>query len=388
MNKICIFSAQYLPHMGGVENYTYNLARFLRKKGDQVVIVTSNTENLEGYEEIEGIEIYRMPCWNLLDGRYPFLKMNHEFSKLNKQLKKEKFDLVLVNTRFYPHSLYGAVFAKRKHTRCIMVEHGTGHMTLHNPLADFVEHMIEHGITIIDKWFCKEYYGVSEACLEWLKHFHITGTDTLYNAVDLDKIEKLQKEPVRDFKKEYNLPEDAVILSYTGRLLKEKGIYQLIDSVKKIREKKDNVYMFLAGDGPEEIEVKKQSEYGIFPLGRVDFQTIVSLLMQTDIFCLPSDSEGFSTAVLEAVSCKCCVLTTERGGTKELVVDGVCGKIIKENDTETVYRALWDLVNDEKGCKQMAENAYLHLKEKFTWDIVAEKVQLIAKETKEGKKSE
>ena len=45
--KYCIFSAQYLPSMGGVENYTYNIAKKLIAKGNDVTIVTSNAHNLE-----------------------------------------------------------------------------------------------------------------------------------------------------------------------------------------------------------------------------------------------------------------------------------------------------------------------------------------------------
>ena len=47
----CIFSAQYLPHMGGVERYTYNLAKKLCEYGNEVTIVTSNGCDLSSYEK-------------------------------------------------------------------------------------------------------------------------------------------------------------------------------------------------------------------------------------------------------------------------------------------------------------------------------------------------
>lgn len=49
----CFFSAQYLPHMGGVENYTYHLAKELVRRGNKVTIVTSNVENVDLYEKKE-----------------------------------------------------------------------------------------------------------------------------------------------------------------------------------------------------------------------------------------------------------------------------------------------------------------------------------------------
>ena len=62
--KYCIFAAQYFPHLGGVERYTYNLAKTLMKDGNKVVVVTSNVYNLKHYEKMDEIPIYRMPCWH------------------------------------------------------------------------------------------------------------------------------------------------------------------------------------------------------------------------------------------------------------------------------------------------------------------------------------
>ena len=50
MKKVCIFSAQYLPTVGGVERYTYNIAKQLQKKGIDVTIVTSRISKLKEFE--------------------------------------------------------------------------------------------------------------------------------------------------------------------------------------------------------------------------------------------------------------------------------------------------------------------------------------------------
>jgi len=61
MEVIGIISAHYLPHLGGVERYTYNLAKGLLKEQKQVIIITSASKNLPWKEEIEGVKIYRLP---------------------------------------------------------------------------------------------------------------------------------------------------------------------------------------------------------------------------------------------------------------------------------------------------------------------------------------
>lgn len=378
--KYCIFSAQYFPHLGGVERYTYNLAKFLKKHGNEVVIVTSNVQGLPAYEVMEGIKVYRIPCLSLLDGRYPFLKPNKEFRKIDRILMRTRFDMVIVNTRFYPHSIYGALFAKRQKKKCITIDHGTGHMTVHNKIGDAIEQLVEHGITAVGKLLCKDYYGVSMACVEWLQHFHIKGKGALYNAVDLEQIQGIQKGNLRDFRKEYAIPDDATVISFTGRLLKEKGIYQLIDAVKAIRKSQPNVYLLLAGDGDEESGVNKRREEGIIPVGRLCFEDIVAMLVQTDIFCLPSDSEGFSTSLLEAAACGCYIVTTKRGGAGELLISPEYGTIMDDNQPETVRKTLQEVLGQEKMREIGIRKTYERLENNFTWDITAWNVEKIAEE--------
>ena len=64
MKTIGIVSAHFLPHLGGVERYTYNLAKSFIHMGKKVVIITSLIEDLPCKEEIEGIIIYRLPSFS------------------------------------------------------------------------------------------------------------------------------------------------------------------------------------------------------------------------------------------------------------------------------------------------------------------------------------
>ena len=372
--KFCIFAAQYFPHLGGVENYSYHMASQLIQEGNSVVLVTSNVGGLPVHEVQEGIEIYRVPCFALLNGRYPFLKMNREFRKIDRVLLRKKFDLVIVNTRFYPHSVYGALLAKKKNVRCIFIEHGTGHMTVHNPIGDFVENVVEHGLTFIDKKLCKEYYGVSKDCLEWLKHFHIQGSGTLYNAVDLEKIQYQMKNPVCSFREKYQIPQSGVIVTFTGRLLKEKGILKLAQAVKNINKTEKNLYLLAAGDGDEEESLEKYRSEQIIPLGRLKFQEVIALLKESDIFCLPSDSEGFATSILEAVACKNYIITTGKGGAKELLIDSSYGTILENNEIPTIEKALREVMEKPKKRSEAIEKTYQYLVAHFTWEITANKV--------------
>ena len=185
MNKIyCFFSARYLPYLGGVERYTYNLAKELVSKGNKVIIVTSLLGEEPVYEEKEEGIIVRVPSYKLLNGRFPVIKYNKELKDALNRLRKHSIDYVVVNTRFYLLSYVGARFAKKEKIPAIVIEHGTGHFTVNNKLFDFAGHIYEHFISSMVKRCVDNYYGVSLECNKWLEHFRITAKGVLYNAIN------------------------------------------------------------------------------------------------------------------------------------------------------------------------------------------------------------
>lgn len=381
----CIFSAQYLPHMGGVENYTYNLAKKLVEHGNAVTVVTSNTESVLEYEETEGIRVYRFPVFNFMKGRYPVLICNRRFRQMHKALKKKKFDFVIVNTRFYIHSLYGQWFAWKRHIRNITIDHGSSHLSMGSPVLDFMGSVYEHAITRIGRIFCKDYYGVSAVCADWLRHFHIQAKGILYNSVDVEKIEKIiERGGVWSYREKYGIRAEDTVITFTGRLLPEKGVPQLIEAFERVRKRCPDTYLFLAGDGKLEQFVEEHRSTHVIPLGRQPFEEVISLLSETDIFCLPSFSEGFSTSILEAIVCRCYVVTTERGGAKETFPTEDYGKVIKNNEVPGLTEALIQAVENPEGRRSAVELAYDRLKENFTWDIAASKVELMVKRKEKG----
>lgn len=376
----CIFAAQYFPHLGGVERYTYNLAKQLIKDGNRVMIVTSNVYHLKEYELVNDIPVYRIPCYNLLDGRYPVIKFNKDFWKIHHALKRKKIDMVIVNTRFYLHSLYGMIFAKRKKVKCITLDHGTSHLSVHNRFWDTIGKIFEHTFTKIDYLFCKEYYGVSKACNKWLKHFHIKAKGVLYNSIDLEEVEEIKAKVTTSYREQYHIPEDSVVITFTGRLLEEKGLPSLLNVMDRLHKEGVNAYLFIAGDGDMQQEIEKRKTDYILPVGRIDFEHIIALLKESDIFCLPSFSEGFSTSILEASACDCYIVTTARGGAKELLINEDYGCVIPNNKEEILYKALLKTINDSDKRKKGVELTYKMIEDHFTWKIVAKQVEAICEE--------
>lgn len=374
-----IFSALYLPNLGGVERFTYNLAKKLTTRGDRVTIVTSNVQGIQAYEKTEGIEVYRLPCYKLLGGRFPITKKNQEHRALMEQLSKDTCDFVIVNTRYYMHSLLGVKFAKSRGVPCITIEHGTSHLSVNSPLFDRLGQWFEHFHTWRIRRYCRHFYGVSQNCCNWLRHFGIQPEGAVYNAIDLEQIQSYLDRPVVSYRTQFGLNSGGKVISYTGRLVQEKGILNLMEAVRRINRSDPNVYLMIAGDGDLREQVEKGLSETMFLLGKIEFSQVISLLKETDVFCLPTVyPEGFPTSVLEAAACGCFVVTTDRGGSKELILDDSYGLVMEGNSPDEIYANLLKALNDDGYRMKAVKKCYDRLVENFTWNIVSQRVREIA----------
>ena len=128
--KICFFSTQYLPTVGGVERYTYNIARLLVQRGHKVTVVTSSLEGLPQQEtDADGIDILRVPSWPVMNGRFPFVKPTAFLSEM-KKLLSQGIDFCVIQTRFYPLSVAASYICRKYSTPAIVIDHSTGHMPM------------------------------------------------------------------------------------------------------------------------------------------------------------------------------------------------------------------------------------------------------------------
>ena len=373
MSNFIIFSANYLPHLGGVERYTYNMARKMADIGHKITIITSDVSCDIKYEKDGNIEVYRLPSYKVLGERFPVLKINKNLLLILEDIFNKNFDFGIINTRFYLLSAFAAYILKKKNIPSILIEHGTYHFTVNNVLLDFFGHIYEHLITKFIKRHVSRYAGVSLACNQWLKHFKIKTSIVFYNAIDLKNIEIIKNSSHISLKKELSIPEDGIIITYSGRLVKEKGIEKLIAAVNSLNNK--NIYLVIAGDGDLLNQIQERNYKNVFTLGKINFPNVIRLLSDTDIFCLPTDyPEGLPTSVLEAAACKCYIITTNAGGSAEVILDSSYGCILANNTPSEIANAISEAIQDRTLCNACAEKAYDRVINEFEWSTVTQKI--------------
>lgn len=369
--KIGIFTGYYLPHLGGVERYVDKLSGALLKLGYEIVVVTSNHDELPPYEIIDNRKVYRLPIQAFAKNRYPIPKVNREYRELIHAIEAEKIDYYLLNTRFHLTSLVGAKMGRRFGRPTMLIDHGTGHFTVNSPLLDYFGKFYEHVLTAVVKRYVDKFYGVSKACNTWLEHFSIHASGVLYNSIDPadKKVSKLH------YNDEY--PSDQTVIAYAGRLIKEKGILNLLDAFVRLNQERPQLKLKLAiaGDGDLLEKIKRDyNDQDIYLLGRIDFEHVKALMKRSDVFVYPSlYPEGLPTSILEAGLLGCAVVATPRGGTEEVIIDNQHG-IITDGSTSGLYQALNQLVANPVKRKELATTLQARVERYFNWDVVAKQV--------------
>jgi glycosyltransferase involved in cell wall biosynthesis len=97
-------------------------------------------------------------------------------------------------------------------------------------------------------------------------------------------------------------------------------------------------------------------------------------LERADVFVLPSRSEGFSNAILEAMACSLPVVATEVGGNAEAVLDGVNGYIVAPGDPVALAQRIGQLAGDPAAARRMGAAGRVLAEEKFSTAVMMEQV--------------
>lgn len=376
-NTICIVSPLYPPHIGGVETFSQQLANALAKMGHHILIVTSNTEGMPSRESNGQIDIFRLPCHALLSGRYPVPKHDKQAKRCWAALRNTDIDFIVVNTFFYPISIEALAFAREKGIPPVLINHGSAHLTLGNKLLDIPLRLIEHLFANRAKHYNPSCWGISKKASKWLGHFGIESHGEIPNAIDVrDFREKSSK---FDYRTKLDIPKQSLFVVFAGRLVPEKGIFPLSKAVKNLGS---SIQLAIAGNGPLESSIRDLDASNIHLLGSLPRNQLAAILLQADVFCLPSRSEGFSTCLLEAAACGATIISTDIGGFREIAPTNECGILLPSAEESDIAHALAGALSDKTALSKIANNALSNVLNNYNWQSTAEAVLVACMEAR------
>ncbi|HOY04551.1 MAG TPA: N-acetyl-alpha-D-glucosaminyl L-malate synthase BshA [Saprospiraceae bacterium] len=189
-----------------------------------------------------------------------------------------------------------------------------------------------------------------------LQLFNIQGDiRVIYNFIDFERFRKTNKE---HFKK-IIAPNGERIVAHTSNFRKVKRVEDVILIFKKIFEKVPSKLLMI-GDGPERQNAERMCrEMGLCDevrfLGKQD--AIEELLAICDLFVIPSESESFGLAALEAMACEVPVISSNSGGLPEVNIHGVTGFMSDAGNVNEMARYAIDLLQNEEMLARFRTNA-------------------------------
>lgn len=214
-----------------------------------------------------------------------------------------------------------------------------------------VEYSINHsdGITSVSQSLKDDTYS----------NFNISREiEVIPNFIDFSRFKKTDKD---HFKKAI-APGGEKILIHVSNFRKVKRVEDVILMFDKVLQQVPSK-LLLVGDGPErmntEILCRKlgNCEHVRF-LGKQD--AVEDLLAISDLFILPSETESFGLAALEAMACEVPVISSNAGGIPEINVNGQTGFMSPVGDYEDMAKNAVHILGDDERLKHFKQNAYAH----------------------------
>jgi glycosyltransferase involved in cell wall biosynthesis len=187
----------------------------------------------------------------------------------------------------------------------------------------------------------------------------------------------------RTFKKALSIPDHGKVVLFLARLLKEKGVYDVIASIPMIAANFRDVYFVFAGDGPErqgmEARCKQNSvEERVRFTGHIPYHDVIRAYACSDIFLFPTYySEGMPMVVLQALAAGLPIISGAAGAIPDIVQDEVNGFLVEPRSPKQIVEKALLLLTDEALRKRMRDaNRELAMRD-FDRDTITKKLEAL-----------
>jgi N-acetyl-alpha-D-glucosaminyl L-malate synthase BshA len=210
-------------------------------------------------------------------------------------------------------------------------------------------------------------YSINQSCgvtavseslrQDTFSHFDIKNEiEVIPNFIDFSRFKKTNKD---HFKKAI-APNGEKILVHTSNFRKVKRVEDVIQIFCKV-SKEIPAKLLMIGDGPERQATETLARtlctsMDVRFLGKQE--AVEELLAVADVFLMPSETESFGLAALEAMACEVPVVSSNAGGIPEVNIDGVTGYLLNVGDVEGMAKRTLELLQDEEKLAQFKQNAF------------------------------
>ncbi|MCB0164902.1 MAG: glycosyltransferase family 4 protein [Anaerolineae bacterium] len=204
----------------------------------------------------------------------------------------------------------------------------------------------------------------------------------LGNGIDIQRFNRSRLEPgqLDPLRREFNLAAGQPVVGFVGRLVREKGISELLQAAQQIKQQWPEVKFLLVGpidaDKPDALTPAVADQYGlgqacVFTGLRQDMPQLYALM---DIFVLPSHRESFPRSPMEASAMAVPCVVTDIPGCREAVIHGQNGLLTPLADADALTAAISRLLSHPEHARRMGHQGRRLAEERFDERLIFAKV--------------
>ncbi|MCB0490724.1 MAG: glycosyltransferase [Cyclobacteriaceae bacterium] len=243
----------------------------------------------------------------------------------------------------------------------------------------YTEHNKQERYHVLTRWMNKLSFNWQSAAVAVSEDVSVSIKKNINPDIPVNTIENgvnvrfFQREILAgsEIRKRLGIPENGFVVGTVAVFRFQKRLKEWIEVFKKASSGDQNVYAIVVGDGPLGPElVHHKNSMGLD--GRLfmpGLQTEVKPWYSAmDVFMMTSQFEGLPIAMLEAMSMECAIATTDAGGIKQVVRDGIDGKMVAVENWADLSNILKNLSNDRPQCKALGLAARSRVENAFGLD--------------------
>lgn len=352
MKKICFITTIPLT----LNAFVLNTAKYIHENTDWDVSFICSDENDFGSSLPKYIHYFpiQMERGISIAGVKAMLEMKKVF-------KREKFDLIQYST---PNaSLYASMAGRLAHVPvrlyCQWGMAFVGFQGLKRKIFQMEEKYVCHLSTHIEPDSNSNLRFAHEIGLYPKSKGYVIWNGSACG-VNLTKFDISNKEEYRkDIREQLDIPEDAFVYGFVGRITRDKGVNELLEAYKKLN---DDSYLIMVG--PSEVDETINQELYTWAsknekIKFTGYTTVVEqYLSAMDCYILPSYREGFGMGVVEAEAMGVPVIVTDILGPTDAMIDNETGIVVQKADVESLYNAMISIREDKVRYFAMAGKAH------------------------------
>lgn len=355
--KILIITHYFEPHIGGIEIVAYNQAKELVKKGHEVTIVTSKFKREKAVEQKEGIRIVRVLAWNLLEKKFdvPYPIFSPRLvSTIRREIKRS--DIIHAHGILYLGSFISSLFARIYKKPFFVTEH-VGFVTYKSSIINAIEKLALHSVGLITLRLTDSTIVINTSVQRWIKQYK-NEVHYLPNGVDFELFGKPTVQEKQAIRVRYNIPLDKFVVLFVGRFVPKKGFDVLYKA-------KDPSYLLvLVGGGSIPDYIK--SDDSVCIVGSLPQKDLALLYKASDVFILPSYSEGFPLSIQEAMASGLPIITSKHNNLDQ-ILDSPLITYIDINEMD-IKNAIKKIQHNLLLQQVMSEYSSTTARENYSWE--------------------